>query len=99
MDRVECPLPLLFLQLHLAGQFPRHRSWILESYHQWLPDVLSVEQDGLPLSTLSALEAMGYHVNMRGRQGTAHSIRIDPRTGDRQGAADPRDADAGAAGY
>ena len=68
-------------------------------HHQWLPDVLSVEQDGLPLSTVSALEAMGYHVNMRGRQGTAHSIRIDPRTGDRQGAADPRDADAGAAGY
>ena len=68
-------------------------------HHQWLPDVLSVEQNGLPLSTVSALEAMGYHVNMRGRQGTAHSIRIDPRTGDRQGAADPRDADAGAAGY
>ena len=68
-------------------------------HHQWLPDVLSVEQDGLPLSTVSALEAMGYHVNMRGRQGTAHSIRIDPRTGDRQGAADPRDADARAAGY
>jgi gamma-glutamyltranspeptidase/glutathione hydrolase len=68
-------------------------------HHQWLPDVLFVEQNGLPLSTLSALEAMGYRVRMGGEQGTAHSIRIDPRTGDRQGAADPRDNDAGAAGY
>jgi gamma-glutamyltranspeptidase/glutathione hydrolase len=42
---------------------------------------------------------MGYRVRMGGGQGTAHSIRIDSRTGDRQGAADPRDNDAGAAGY
>jgi gamma-glutamyltranspeptidase/glutathione hydrolase len=68
-------------------------------HHQWLPDVLSVEQNGLPLSTVAALEAMGYRVRLSGSQGTAHSIRIDPRTGMRQGAADPRDADAGAAGY
>lgn len=68
-------------------------------HHQWLPDVLWVEQNGLPLSTVSALEAMGYRVRMRGEQGAAHSIRIDPLTGDRQGAADPRDEDAGAAGY
>jgi len=68
-------------------------------HHQWLPDVLFVEDNGLPLSTVSALEAMGYRVRMRGEQGTAHSIRIDSRTGDRQGAADPRDSDAGAAGY
>jgi gamma-glutamyltranspeptidase/glutathione hydrolase len=68
-------------------------------HHQWLPDVLSVEETGLPPSTVSALEAMGYRVRMRGAQATAHSIRIDPRTGDRQGAADPRDDDAGAAGY
>ena len=68
-------------------------------HHQWLPDVLAVEENGLPASTVSALEAMGYRVRMRGVQGTAHSIRIDPRTGARQGAADPRDADAGAAGY
>jgi gamma-glutamyltranspeptidase/glutathione hydrolase len=68
-------------------------------HHQWLPDVLFIEGNGVPLSTESALEAMGYHVQMRGEQGTAHSIWIDPRTGGRHGAADPRDADAGAAGY
>jgi gamma-glutamyltranspeptidase/glutathione hydrolase len=42
---------------------------------------------------------MGYRVQFGGEQGTAHSIRIDPRTGARIGVADPRDADAGAAGY
>ena len=68
-------------------------------HHQWEPDVLDVEDNGFPQSTVAALEAMGYRVSMRGRQGTAHSIRIDPRTGDRQGAADPRDTDAGAAGH
>ena len=68
-------------------------------HHQWLPDVLSVEQNGLPAATVSALEAMGYRVRMRGAQGTAHSILIDPRTGLRRAAADPRDEDAGAAGF
>jgi hypothetical protein len=42
---------------------------------------------------------MGYRIRMRGTQGTAHSIQIDPQTGSRRGFADPRDADAGAAGY
>jgi gamma-glutamyltranspeptidase / glutathione hydrolase len=68
-------------------------------HHQWLPDVLSIEDNGIPASAVSALEAMGYHVDMGGEQGTAHSIWIDRLTGARHGAADPRDTDAGAAGY
>ncbi|MFL5483607.1 MAG: gamma-glutamyltransferase [Gemmatimonadaceae bacterium] len=68
-------------------------------HHQWEPDILSIEDNGVPLSTVSALEAMGYRIRMRGTQGTAHSIQIDPQTGSRRGFADPRDADAGAAGY
>jgi gamma-glutamyltranspeptidase/glutathione hydrolase len=68
-------------------------------HHQWLPDVISAEHDAFPPATVAALEAMGYRVRMSGTQGTAHSIRIDPRTGAREGAADPRDADAGAVGY
>lgn len=68
-------------------------------HHQWLPDRISVEQDGLSLSTVAALSAMGHTVRMGGRQGTAHSIAIAPGTGVRMGAADPRDADAGAVGY
>ena len=68
-------------------------------HHQWLPDVIVVERDGLAPATIAALEAMGHKVRVAGTQGTAHSIFIDPRTGTRVGAADPRDADAGAAGY
>ena len=68
-------------------------------HHQWLPDVLSTEKDALAPATVSALEAMGYRIRAAGSQGTAHSIMIDPKTGKRYGAADPRDADAGAAGY
>lgn len=67
-------------------------------HHQWLPDVIFAEHNGLPSATRVALEAMGYHVRDGGVQGTAHSIFVDARSGMRVGAADPRDADAGAAG-
>ncbi len=65
-------------------------------HHQWLPDRLSIEGDGVPASTVSALQAMGHTVRMGGRQGTAHSIHVDSR-GVRTGAPDKRDRDAGAA--
>ncbi len=68
-------------------------------HHQWLPDVITVEPEGLTAETVSRLEAAGYRVQWGESQGTAHSIRIDPITGARRGAADPRDPDAGAAGY
>ena len=68
-------------------------------HHQWLPDVLSVEDNGLSPSVASALESMGYRIRVRGEQGTAHSIWFDPRSRRWQGAADPRDSDAGAAGF
>jgi gamma-glutamyltranspeptidase/glutathione hydrolase len=68
-------------------------------HHQWLPDRLFVEKDGLPPATVAALDSIGHPITWSGAQGTAHSIRIDPQTGARQGAADLRDKDAGAAGY
>ncbi|MEO5813792.1 MAG: gamma-glutamyltransferase [Gemmatimonadaceae bacterium] len=68
-------------------------------HHQWLPDRLSGEKGAFPAATVAALEAMGYRVRLGGEQGTAHSIFVDPRTGARIGAPDPRDTDAGAAGY
>jgi gamma-glutamyltranspeptidase/glutathione hydrolase len=67
-------------------------------HHQWLPDRLSIEADGVTPEVLSALEAMGHTVRMGGRQGTAHSLSVDPVTGVRTGAPDKRDRDAGAAG-
>jgi gamma-glutamyltranspeptidase/glutathione hydrolase len=68
-------------------------------HHQWLPDVISTERDALPAATMASLEAMGYRIRAAGTQGTAHSIFVDPASGTRIGASDPRDADAGAAGY
>jgi gamma-glutamyltranspeptidase/glutathione hydrolase len=68
-------------------------------HHQWLPDKLLVEKDGLPRATVDSLALMGHPITWIGGMGTAHSIRIDPTTGARQGAADTRDKDAGAAGY
>ena len=68
-------------------------------HHQWLPDRLFIEQNGLPAGTIDTLKLAGYPITWIGVQGTAHSIRVDPQTGARQGAADTRDRDAGAAGY
>jgi gamma-glutamyltranspeptidase/glutathione hydrolase len=68
-------------------------------HHQWLPDRIRVEENGTSEATLEALRAMGHTAEMSGQQGLAHSIMIDPRTGDRLGAADPRNPVAGARGH
>ena len=68
-------------------------------HHQWLPDRISIEADGATEHTLEQLRAMGHEVRMGGRQGSVHAIMIDPRTGERIGAADLRDADSGSAGF
>ena len=68
-------------------------------HHQWLPDRIQVEADGTSQATLDALRALGHTVDMNGRQGLAHSIMIDPATGDRLGAADPRNPVAAARGH
>ncbi|MDA1080914.1 MAG: gamma-glutamyltransferase [Gemmatimonadetes bacterium] len=67
-------------------------------HHQWLPNIITVEREGIPASTVSALEAMGHRVRVGGGQGTAHSVMVDQRTGRRIGVVDPRGRDAGAVG-
>ena len=67
-------------------------------HHQWLPDVIRIEQDGVTTPTVTKLEQFGHRVSVGGGQGRANSIMIDPVTGDRLGAADPRNEDAGASG-
>jgi gamma-glutamyltranspeptidase / glutathione hydrolase len=67
-------------------------------HHQWLPDRITIEADGVPADVVARLEAMGHTVRVGGRQGTAHSVMIDSR-GWRVAAPDARDADAGAAGH
>ena len=68
-------------------------------HHQWLPGSVRIEQPGATDDILAALRAMGHEVTMGRGQGRAHSIMVDPETGDRLGAADPRGADSGASGH
>lgn len=68
-------------------------------HHQWLPDVLRIEEYGTTLDSQRLLEMMGHRIRMAGQQGSAMGIMIDPATGLRMGAPDPRAPDGGAAGY
>jgi gamma-glutamyltranspeptidase / glutathione hydrolase len=69
-------------------------------HEQWMPDVLDVEPT-LPASVVSALERDGYTIEVRKPSpwiGQVEAIGIDPKTGARLGAADPRRGGA-SAGY
>ena len=66
-------------------------------HHQWLPDRVLMET-AFPSSLESALNARGHATHRIGNLGLVNAIAIDPVTGDRLGAADPRD-DGAAVGY
>ncbi len=66
-------------------------------HHQWLPSSVRIEEGGVSAEDLAALEAMGHEVQVRGSQGRASSIGVDPATGEFIGAPDPRSPDGGAA--
>jgi gamma-glutamyltranspeptidase / glutathione hydrolase len=66
-------------------------------HHQWLPDQIAMEE----LFSAEMEEQMrerGYQVKRRGHIGLVNAIGIDVKTGERCGAADPRDKGA-SAGY
>lgn len=80
-------------------------------HHQWFPDRIKMEAE-FPLSMEQALRARGYEVErgwyytpslgsearLSKHMGLVNAIGIDPRTGERLGAADPRDQGS-AVGY
>jgi gamma-glutamyltranspeptidase/glutathione hydrolase len=66
-------------------------------HHQWLPDKLFLE-NGISAAMETELNALGHETLRRGHLGLVNAIGIDPATGDRLGAADPRDQGA-AVGY
>ncbi|MCW5547833.1 MAG: gamma-glutamyltransferase [Opitutaceae bacterium] len=69
-------------------------------HHQWLPDELTYEPFGLSSDTAKLLEGKGHKLTLRTRyQGQAETIMIDPATGMKMGAADPRHPDARAVGH
>ena len=57
--------------------------------HEWLPDTVQIEKDGVPVDVVEKLRAMGHTVNVGGRQGDANSIFVD-ETGVAWGANDQR---------
>lgn len=59
-------------------------------HHQWLPDQIRIERQGFPLDVVRNLEAMGHTVSRQADMGDVHAILIDPKTGLRLGASDPR---------
>ncbi len=67
-------------------------------HHQWMPDRLILERRGFSADTIHLLEEAGYQLAYRDRMGLCEAIEIDPATGWRFGAADPR-AEGKAVGY
>jgi gamma-glutamyltranspeptidase/glutathione hydrolase len=73
-------------------------------HHQWMPDLIDFEINGLSPDTVAILRGMGHilkpHANFEGAyQGDGETIEIDPASGLRLGASDPRRADGRAIGY
>src|SRR5262245_54743907 len=66
-------------------------------HHQWFPDMVVVEP-AFSARVQSALNAMGHKTRKIGHIGLVNAIGIDVTTGERLGAADPRD-EGSAVGY
>jgi gamma-glutamyltranspeptidase/glutathione hydrolase len=66
-------------------------------HHQWLPDQIVMESE-FPVSLENELNARGHKTKRRGHIGLVNAIGIDSSSGERLGAADPRDEGA-AIGY
>jgi gamma-glutamyltranspeptidase / glutathione hydrolase len=66
-------------------------------HHQWMPDVILMERN-FPESVDRDLRSRGFSTKRRGHIGLVNAIGIDAKTGDRTGAADPRD-NGSAIGY
>ena len=58
-------------------------------HHQWLPDVIEVE-DRLSPDTMNLLRSEGHKLKVSHFWGDAECIMIDPKTGERLGASDGR---------
>src|SRR5207245_913169 len=66
-------------------------------HHQWFPDEVRLERSDRFADAVEPLRALGHRIGFA-RQGDAHSIRVDPKTGRYSGAADRR-ISGKAAGY
>ena len=62
-------------------------------HHQWMPDRVSIEENGPPTEVIEKLRSMGHEVRPGGRQGDAHTIWVAP-DGKPHGVNDTRSADS-----
>jgi gamma-glutamyltranspeptidase/glutathione hydrolase len=60
------------------------------THHPWFPDVLFLEGRSWARETIDDLARRGHQVEVGRTQGDAHTIIIDPETGQIHGVADPR---------
>ncbi|ASJ70777.1 gamma-glutamyltransferase [Granulosicoccus antarcticus] len=67
-------------------------------HHQWLPDVLRVEE-GISQDTIALLEAKGHDVDLKDVMGSTQSIQVDKENGFLFGFSDTRQAGAATLGY
>jgi gamma-glutamyltranspeptidase/glutathione hydrolase len=67
-------------------------------HHQWIPDKLTLERTGFAQDVQDGLKSRGHTLAVRGTIGDCQAIMIEPKTGVRLGAADPRN-DGLALGY
>jgi gamma-glutamyltranspeptidase / glutathione hydrolase len=58
-------------------------------HHQWMPDQVQVEP-AFPAADVAALQKMGHKIEQEKKWGDAECIAINPLTGERMGASDPR---------
>jgi gamma-glutamyltranspeptidase / glutathione hydrolase len=62
-------------------------------HHQWLPDVAVFEHDAIPRDVQEKLKEAGHNIRLKGKQGDAHSIFVDPVSGVSYGVSDKRSPD------
>ncbi|HEX6051787.1 MAG TPA: gamma-glutamyltransferase [Gemmatimonadaceae bacterium] len=77
------------------GQSARDAVSAPRVHHQWMPDATTIEPGTVSEATIAALRARGHDVRLsNGRQGDAHTIWVDTKTGVAYGAADLRTPDS-----
>ena len=59
-------------------------------HHQWMPDAIDLESVGFSPDTQHMLESRGYKLAFSDAWSDGECIMIDPKTGERMGASDPR---------
>ena len=59
-------------------------------HHQWLPDEVGSRIARFPLTCVSRADRLGHRTTTSSEMGDVQAISIDPATGVRYGASDPR---------